>query len=310
MELAEQFSDKRILLTGVTGFIGRHLARRLVAHGAEVWGVFRRPVLEGGEDGVCYRNGDLSIIGTVEALFQEIRPDIVFHLASHVAGARGLELVQPTLQSNLVAAVNILCGAAGMESPPRVILAGSMEEPDPNVDGVPSSPYAAAKSAATAYARMFADLYRLPVAIARIFMVYGPDQPDKRKLVPYVIRSLLAGRAPSLTSGARAVDWIYIDDLVDGLLAMALAGAGDALRGCQVDLGTGRMTTVCEVVEQLSGIAETGVEPTFGSLADRAREQERAADTARTEALIGWRSRVSLGDGLRRTFEWYRARGA
>jgi nucleoside-diphosphate-sugar epimerase len=307
MDFHEQFSGKRILVTGATGFIGNHLVQELVSSGAELYAVSRRCVDGLSSNGARWYEGDLSIIGTVQALFQEIQPDLVFHLASHVAGGRGLELVDPTLQCNLVSAVNIMAAAAGMTIPPRVLLAGSMEEPDPEIDGVPSSPYAAAKWAATAYARMFADLYQLPVSIARIFMVYGPDQPDENKLVPYVIQSLLKGETPGLSSGARFVDWIYVEDVVEGLMAMAIS---DNINGMQVDLGTGELYTVGEIVDKLRLIAGSDVEPDFGSLPERQREQERIADTRRTQALISWEPRVSIDEGLQRTFAWYRDRNS
>ncbi len=103
----------------------------------------------------------------------------------------------------------------------RIVLAGSLEEPDLDQgSGPPSSPYAAAKWASNAYARMFHDLYQTPVVTAKLFMVYGPEQ-NPRFLIPHVISSLLEGVAPKVSSGNRSVDWIYVDDVVSGLLAMA-----------------------------------------------------------------------------------------
>jgi UDP-glucose 4-epimerase len=86
---------------------------------------------------------------------------------------------------------------------------------------VPCSPYAAAKWSVSGYARMFRALYQIPVVIAKIFMVYGSGQTDHTKLIPYVILSLLRGEAPRLSSGVRLVDWIFVDDVVDGLIGCA-----------------------------------------------------------------------------------------
>ena len=68
---------------------------------------------------------------------------------------------------------------------------------------------------------MFHALYKLPVVIARVFMVYGPAQQDLTKLVPYVILSILRGETPKISSGGRPVDWIYVSDVVDGFMALA-----------------------------------------------------------------------------------------
>ncbi len=134
-------------------------------------------------------------------------------------------------------------------------------------------------------------------------MVYGAGQDDVAKLIPYVILALLRGETPRLSSGARPIDWIYVDDVVEGLLHIALT---PGLAGDMVDLGTGRAETVRSVVEQLVDIAGTDLRPDFGALADRPMEIVAVADTARTKARIGWEPLVGLEDGLRRTFEHYR----
>jgi nucleoside-diphosphate-sugar epimerase len=293
----------RYLVTGASGFIGRAACRALVGFGAEVVGVSRRP--PGFETtGWMHRQVDLSEPGQVDTLFEEARPDYVLHLASCVTGRRDVEWVRETLSGNLVSAVNVLV-AAQRHAVGKTVLAGSLEEPAAT-DGapVPASPYAAAKWCATTYARMFHALYDTGVVVARIFMVYGPQQPDATKLVPYVCLTALAGERPQLMSGERPVDWIYVDDVVRGLIALTVAGPRD---GSHVDIGTGRLVTTGEVAHMLCELAGTGVVPEIGALPDRPMEQVRVADPARTGRLLDWQPEVTLRDGLHRTLEWYRA---
>jgi nucleoside-diphosphate-sugar epimerase len=239
----------------------------------------------------------------VRALFKAARPDYVFHLASHVAGSRAIELVLPTFSANLASTVNLLTAATELGCE-RILLTGSLEEPEPGPDhAVPSSPYAAAKFAASAYGRMFHALYETPVAILRLFMVYGPGQQDLRKLVPYVTLSLLKGQTPELSSGARKVDWIYVEDVAAGYLA---AAAAKGVEGSTIDLGSGRLDTVRTVAEELAGLIDSRIQPLFGSIPERALEQTRMADVERSFRLLDWRAQVSLRDGLARTAEWYR----
>jgi nucleoside-diphosphate-sugar epimerase len=245
----------------------------------------------------------LDDIEAVRALFKAARPDYVFHLASHVAGSRAIELVLPTFSGNLTSTVNLLTAATELGCE-RILLTGSLEEPDPGPEyAVPSSPYAAAKFAASAYGRMFHALYQTPVTILRLFMVYGPGQQDIRKLVPYVTLSLLKGQTPELSSGVRKVDWIYVGDVAAGYLAAATA---KGVEGGTIDLGSGRLDTVRTVVEDLVGLIDPKIQPLFGSIPERALEQIRTADTERSFRLLGWRTQVSLRDGLARTAEWYR----
>ena len=297
---AAALGRKTILLTGASGFIGAHLHAELRRLGADVHAVSRQRASGDGS----WHQLDLADEDAVRSLMRDLRPKIVFHLASYVAGARDRGLVLPTFHANLASTVYLLDAAVehGCE---RFVQVGSLEEPDPDEPvAVPSSPYAAAKAAASAYGRMFHQLYDLPVVLARLFMVYGPAQRDLRKLIPYLILTLLEGRDPKLSSGLRPVDWIYVEDVVRGLVRAALA---DDAVGQQVDLGSGRLITLREVVEALYRQLAPSKEPPFGTLPDRPFEQVRKADIEASGARLDWQPAIGLDEGLRRTIEWYTA---
>src|SRR5712692_8315592 len=176
---------QKILITGASGFIGSHLCERLLDQEAEVHAVYRTQAPPAASRANWWR-ADLSDEVAVRGLFRDIRPDIIFHLASHVKGAPNLEHVLPTFRSNLQSTVNLLAVAATSNCQ-RIVLTGSLAEPEvENGERFPAAPYAAAKWASSGYARMFHALYKSPVVIARVFMVYGPAQKDLTKLIPYV----------------------------------------------------------------------------------------------------------------------------
>jgi UDP-glucose 4-epimerase len=295
-------AGQRVLLTGASGFIGARLCERATQLGAVVHGVSRRPS-PNASPAFRWEHLDLTDEAAVRALVRRVRPEVVLHLASEVSGDRSPEVVLPMLRANLVASVNVML--AGREAGcRRVVLAGSMEEPDfGDADAVAQSPYAAAKWAALIYARMFHALYELSVIHLRIFMVYGPGQRDLRKLVPYVTSSLLRGQAPELMSGEREIDWIYVDDVVDAFLAAAITPGAES---ASLDIGSGKLVPVREVVARLARLVGGSTEPTFGALPDRKLERVRVADPAIAAAAIGWRPRTSLDHGLARTVEFYR----
>ncbi len=254
---------------------------------------------------ICWWRADFRDTVATRSLLAAVLPDVVFHLAGCVSGGRGIEAVLRTLEHNLQGTVNLLLAVTELGCG-RIVLAGSLEEPDEEGAEVYSSPYAASKWATRAYARVFHTLYGTPVVSTRIFKVYGPGRQPYTRFVPYIISSLLSGEAPKLTSGERKVDWIYIDDVVEGLLSCARSQ--DVIRGT-VDLGSGCLTEVRAVAFLIARLMGTEIRPEFGALADRQMEQVRVADTRRTYDQLGWQPTTSL-TGLRTTIAWFRTQGS
>jgi nucleoside-diphosphate-sugar epimerase len=186
----------------------------------------------------------------------------------------------------------------------RIITTGSLTEPLPgDREPIPTSPYAAAKWSSTACARMFHALYQTPVVVVRPFMTYGPGQHES-KVVPYVINSLLNGEAPSLASGGWSADWVFVDDVIDGFI---LAATRPGIDGHVIDLGSGELTSIGDVVKSIVERIDPPVEPQFGVLPDRPGEQRRVADTEFACETLGWSANTSLDDGLAATVRWHHA---
>lgn len=290
----------RVLVTGATGFIGSHLARRLRELGADVHAVSRGRV----DNDLTWHVADLTDSEQTSGLIREVAPDAVFHLASAVTGSRLVKVVPETAMANLFAATNLM-SAIALEMPSsRLLLAGSIEEPGRGQGDVPTSPYSAAKWSATAYARMFFRLWGLRVSVLRIAMVYGPGQRDVSKLIPYVILELLHGRQPKLTSGDRLIDWVFVDDVVDAFVSSALSHSAI---GEVFDIGSGVQTSIRDTVELVATLVEGGPQPLFGAIPDRPMDLPQLADPRRARQLLGWSARTDIEEGLRRTVDWYGA---
>lgn len=295
------FAGQRLLLTGASGFLGSQLWSRLVGAGAEVYAV-SRGVRVSAHEKLHWYQADVEDLDTARKLLADVKPGTLFHLGGLVNGAPELKFVIPTFHSLLTSTVNLLTAAAETGCQ-RVVLVGSLEEPvGPTMEVFPTSPYGAAKWAAGAYGRMFHKLFGLSVVIARTYMTYGPGQPTW-KVIPNTILSLLRGEPPLLSSGQRELDWVYVDDVVDGLL---LAASTPGLDGATVDLGSGTLTPIRDVVVKLVDLVAPSVKPVFHALRDRPRGGERAADVAHTCARMGWEPTTSLDQGLVRTVDWYR----
>lgn len=293
------------LVTGGVGFIGGHLCDKLSKAGFEVHSVSRR---EHASTGLLrHWRVDLSDFEAVNRVIKSVKPDYVFHLASHVQGSPDIKHVLPAFHGNLETTVNLLTAVAE-QGCRRFVTTGSFMEPTgTGSDTIPTSPYAAAKWASTAYCRLFRTIYKVPVSTARVFMVYGPGQQDNTKLVPYTIQCLLKGEPPQISSGRRLVDWIYVEDVADGFIRLALAPNAD---GLTADIGSGSMIATSDLVELICKVARSNVKPSIGALADRPMEPTGAANVDESRRSIGWEPKFSLEEGLRRTFEFYsRVRG-
>lgn len=288
---------QRAVITGASGFIGHALARYLLERGVAVTCAARRQP-ERPAPG-SWRLGDLGDWSYLRGLIVDAAPDVVFNLAARVTGSRDLTEVEPTLRTNLVGAVGVLQAVSEFPSG-RVILIGSTEEP--RSAAAPCSPYAAAKAAQVGYAQLFHDLYGTRVTVARLAMTYGPDQPDRTKVVPYSILSFLANTPPKLSSGTRRADWIMVDDVVDALIA--LADAPDTV-GEVVDVGTGQGHSVRQVVETIAELLGTAITPQWGAVAERPGEVGNLADVVAAKRLAGWSAATDLRSGLARTVKWY-----
>jgi UDP-glucose 4-epimerase len=291
---------RRVLVTGASGFLGDPLCRLLRARGAEVHGI-SRVEREPGPDRPRWWRTDVEDAGAVRDLVAQVRPDVLYHLSGRVNGAPDAGLVLPTFHSLLTSTINVLVAAseAGCQ---RVVLVGSPDEPEGPADAVPLSPYGAAKWAASGYGRMFHRAFHTPVVIARVFMTYGPAQPEW-KVIPYSILALLDGQAPAIRCCTRGCDWVYIDDVADGLYR---AGCVPGIEGRTVELGTGRATRIRDVVERIATLLGSGIQPVFETLEERLVHPARVADTQGALSTLGWSPAVGLDDGLRRTVEWFR----
>jgi len=295
-------SGLNVLVTGASGFLGRHLVDRLNQHNARIHAVSRS--IPSSANGAQWVQGDLTDGDWVQELVTGIKPDVIYQLASASQGGQASQFVLPTFENDLRSTVNVLLAAKTCGCN-RVILAASLEEPVH--DGRPvtiASPYAAAKASCTYYGLMFHQLYGVPVTLLRPFMTYGPGQ-KVHKLIPYSILSLLKGEPPQISSGLRLVDWVYVQDVITAFVSAAVRP--EAV-GTVIDLGSGCLVPVREVVNEIHRLIPRSPASLPGALPDRMMETVRCADTESAMRILDWKATTALTDGLSQTIEWYRKR--
>ncbi len=281
---------KRFLVTGATGFIGQALVKRLAADGAQVTAIVRekpgqvRPT--GFPAGVEIAEVDLRYAAGLKRAVESALPEVVVHLAA-VGVTDPFLPISEALRGNLDATLNLLRAVNGKC---RTLVARTPGEADV------INPYAASKAATWDFCRMFVRTEGWPIVGVMPFQTYGPGQPA-RTVLGAALKAARAGEKFPLTSGEQRRDWIYIDDVVDGLIAATNA---EGIDGETVELGTGVATPVHEVVSKLFEMIGKG-QPLIGALPQRPGEVPlMLADAAKTERLTGWRAKIGIDEGLRK----------
>lgn len=289
---------ERVLITGASGHIGGALLRQLRCENVQVFAISRHRRV-GPDEGARWISGDLTDYSFASDCIHDVKPDIVFHLASVVTGSRERGAVRPTLIGNMELSINVLLAADHVDA--RLVLAGSMEDPGPGTTEPPSSPYAVAKEATRRFAELFHSLYRTRVAVARIFMVYGPGQQPRDRFIPYIVDSLNAGRSPRLTSGSRQVDWIHVDDVARGLLVIGRSTGG---WGRSTDLGSGIRRPLRDVGDRVLRLVGADIPLRWGARDDRPFETEPVAHRRLEENGWLWEPQIGFDEGLAETVNW------
>ena len=278
------FCGEKVLVTGAAGFIGRHLCRRLMDLQATVVAVD------------CYSPDTTEVLpGFIKmdiTSYDELRdidvvdPKMVFHLAA-VGATDPFLPVEDSLRVNVLGTVNLL---KAMDGRAQVVVARTAAERNP------SSPYAASKAAAWGFCDMYARTKAWPLRGAMIFQCYGLGQ-SARNVLPAALEAALSGNDFPLSPGEQIRDWVSVEDVVSGLLAVAQSELAPAE---SIEIGTGVGTSLRETVQMLFELVGRKEYPILGALPYRPGEDMRVvADSDRTERLTGWRARTGLADGLR-----------
>lgn len=241
----------------------------------------------------------------IASTLRHLRPDIVFHLAGFVSGDRSRDAMVRAFDGNVIGSANILLTCLTQLPQTRVIFTSSLEASNPLLDPASTgSAYGISKLMVEVLCGELRELYQAPICTARLGMVYGPDDANTCRLVPAVIRAFLNNEAPHLSSGRRRSDWVYIDDVIAGLVAM---GTARELTHPALDLASGELHSVREVAELIASLMRATLPIHFDPSLDRAHEQERSADMATTRQLLQLGAATDLRTGLARTVEAYRA---
>ena len=310
----------RCLVTGGAGFIGSHVAERLVALGHAVRVVDDLSTgdvanLAGLDGEIEFLRGDLCEAAVCRRAVAGI--DLVFHLAALPSVPRSLKDPWASHAANVNATMRLLeaCRAATVR---RIVYSSSSsvygETPvlpkTESAEPRPRSPYAASKLAGEQYVLAFARAGLIEGVALRYFNVFGPRQSPHSAyaaVIPVFLRAALEQREAALFGdGLQTRDFTYVDNVVDANI-LAAATPGEAVSGSVVNVGAGAQTSLLGLIELVEQI--TGRRLAYQRLPAREGEvRDSLASLERAERLLGYRPHVTLAEGLARTWAWCQGR--
>jgi nucleoside-diphosphate-sugar epimerase len=305
---------KRVLVTGASGCIGRHLVPVLVARGWEVHALTSGRAGAGALPGsgakassdVTWHTGNLLRAGDADTVVRAVSPTHLMHLAWYIAPGRwaaapeNFEWVQASLA---------LIGAFKAHGGTRVVTAGSCLEYDWRygycsetlTPCTPHTIYGACKHALQILTSALTRDGSLASAWARIFFVYGPhEHPDR--LVAAVIRSLLAGELARTSHGRQVRDYLFVEDVADVLVRLLESDVTGP-----INVASGQAIALRDIIAQIGQQTGRSELIQLGAIPQAATDTALVvADTSRLAAELDWQPRWDLARGIEKTIVWWR----
>ncbi len=306
----------KALVTGGAGFIGSHVVDRLLAEGHQVTVVddLSTGKAENLNPAASFFHMDIQD-PALAGVFEKVRPDIVSHHAAQMDVRRAVADPGFDARVNVLGLLNVLescvrcqVGKVVFVSSGGAVYGEPEYVPADEAHPIrPITPYGVTKYTGEQYLYFYRAVHGLDYTVLRYANVYGPrqDPHGEAGVVSIFLGALSGGQVPSVfryPDGEMQRDYVFVRDVVDANMAALTRGSG-----MEFNIGTGRPTTVSELLAAIQRAMGTAVEPHYGPA--RPGEIRRIfLATERAREVLGWQARVGLEEGITETAAWFRRR--
>ncbi|HDR8488118.1 TPA: NAD(P)-dependent oxidoreductase [Bacillus cereus] len=306
------FKNKTFLITGGYGFIGSHLARRLLNLQARIILFIRTPSnfwrLKDIIKNIETYEIDIRDRKQVQDAIKKVNPDYIFHLAAYGVNSAHTDYMH-AIETNIIGTCNII-QAAKLVNCKKIINFGSsseygnkMEPIHENMLLTPVDIYGSTKAAATILAHQIASENSINLITLRPFGIFGESE-EPHKIFSYIILQVLQNKDVNLTFCNQLRDYCYIENIID---ACILAVENTTVQNEIFNIGSGTIYPLKHYVELLFKHLKTNSRPNYGAIPSRTNERwVPEADVQKIKNSLSWEPRINIEEGIIKTVNWYK----